>query len=162
PFSVFGSVTVNRNPSPSIVQFLRDLGRASGADQSLTEPNGELGLFTQSDPEWGANRGNPRDPQAGNTQAKVDTNGAPGDDRNTALPLNLSSASIAAPSAPPSSIFFAAQIASLPSNSTSLTPTLTPAQADAQINSFDVTVNNIVVSQDPSNPAQLALFVGAG
>ena len=30
--------------SPEIGPFLRDLGRASGADQSLTEPNGELGL----------------------------------------------------------------------------------------------------------------------
>src|SRR5262249_28744221 len=92
PFSLFGSVAVVRLPSPNLIQFLRNMGRASGADQSLTEPNGELGLFTQSDPEWGQNNGSPRDPQAGNSKGKVDTQGAPEDDRSTALPLSLSSA----------------------------------------------------------------------
>src|SRR5262249_32261537 len=51
------------------------------------EPNGELGLFTQQDPEWQANHGRPRDPQPGNTQSKRDTQGGPEDDRGTALPL---------------------------------------------------------------------------
>ena len=41
PFSAFGDPTVVRQPSPQIYQFLLDLSRASGADQSLTEPNGE-------------------------------------------------------------------------------------------------------------------------
>src|SRR5205085_8938556 len=65
PFAAFGNPTVVRSPSPNIQQFLMDLGKASGADQTLTEPNGELALFTQKDPQWGANHGSPRDPQPG-------------------------------------------------------------------------------------------------
>src|SRR6185295_4842675 len=87
PFSAFGNPTMERSPSPQNRQFLLDLGRESGADQTLTEPNAELGLFQQSDPEWGQNNGNPRDPQPGNTQARRDTQGGPEDDRGTALPL---------------------------------------------------------------------------
>jgi len=141
PFSLFGSVAVVRLPSPALIQFLRDMGRGSGADQGLTEPNGELGLFTQSDPEWGQNNGSPRDPQAGNSKGKVDTQGAPEDDRGTALPLSASLASGA-------------------SQSFTVSPTSAQVQADVQANSFDVTVDNVVVSKDPSKPSQLALFVG--
>jgi hypothetical protein len=89
PFSPFGNPTVVRSPNPQIQQFLLDLGRESGADRSLTEPDGELGLFTHSDPQWQANHGGPRDPQPGNTSgSKRDTQGGPEDDRNTFLPLN--------------------------------------------------------------------------
>jgi Ca2+-binding RTX toxin-like protein len=88
PFSPFGDPTVVRSPNPHIRDFLLALGRESGADQSLTEPNGELGLFTQSDPEWQQNHGGPRDPQPGNTGGvHRDTQGGPEDDRGTALPL---------------------------------------------------------------------------
>jgi Ca2+-binding RTX toxin-like protein len=132
PFSPFGHPTISRSPSPHVQQFLLDLGRASGADQTLTEPNGELGLFTQSDPEWGQNHGGPRDPQPGNTHARRDTRGGPEDDRNTALPLQLYSGATAA------------------------------ASSTAQGNSTDVTVNNVVVTPDPSDPSRLALFVGGG
>jgi Ca2+-binding RTX toxin-like protein len=73
PFSSFGNPTVVRSPSPQIRQFLLDLGRASGADQSLSEPNGELGLGD-------GDNGSPRDPQPGNTNAGRDTQGAPEND----------------------------------------------------------------------------------
>ncbi len=82
PFRQFGAPTVNRNSSPAIRQFLLDLGKASGADQSLTEPNGELGLTTSGQ------TGSPRDPQPGTTNGKRDTQGSPEDDRDTGLPLN--------------------------------------------------------------------------
>jgi Ca2+-binding RTX toxin-like protein len=131
PFSAFGEPTVYRSPNPHIQAFLLALGQESGADPTMTEPNGELGLFTQQDPQWQANRGAPRDPQAGNTPGTHrDTQGGPEDDRNTALPLILD------PSMAPSGA------SSLTSNST------------------DVTVSQVFVSSDPSNPTQLALFVG--
>ncbi len=116
PFSAFGNPTVVRSPNPQIQQFLLDLGRMSGADQSLTEPNGELGLFRQSDPEWAQNHGGPRDPQPGNTNAGRDTQGAPEDDR--------------------------------------------VAGTAAQVNTIDITANNVIVSPDPSDPSRLALYVG--
>ena len=131
PFSAFGEPTVYRSPSPQIQAFLLALGQESGADPTMTEPNGELGLFTQKDPQWQANHGSPRDPQAGNIGGSHrDTQGGPEDDRNTALPLNL------APANAPSGV------SSVASNST------------------DVTVGQVYVTSDPSNPAQLALFVG--
>ncbi|WP_339381790.1 hypothetical protein [Dendronalium phyllosphericum] len=46
------------------------MGKESGADRTVSEPNGELGLTTSGE------NGSPRDPQ-----------GAPQDDRNTAIPL---------------------------------------------------------------------------
>ncbi|WP_392533892.1 DUF4347 domain-containing protein [Nostoc sp. C117] len=88
PFSAFGNPTVVRSPSPQIQQFLLDLGKESGADRTLSEPNGELGLVTQEDPQWQDQGGSPRDPQPGNTQARRDTQGGPEDDRTTALPLS--------------------------------------------------------------------------
>jgi Ca2+-binding RTX toxin-like protein len=87
PFSPFGSPTVNRMPSPHVQQFMLDLGRASGADQTLTEPNGELGLVTHSDPEWSDQHGGPRDPQPGNSKAKRDTQGSPEDDSTAAAAI---------------------------------------------------------------------------
>jgi hypothetical protein len=86
PFNPNGLPTVTRSPSPSIQQFLLALGRESGADRSLTEPNGELGLFTSADPQWQQNKGGPRDPQSIYSAAR-DTVGGPEDDRGTALPL---------------------------------------------------------------------------
>jgi Ca2+-binding RTX toxin-like protein len=88
PFSPFGHPTISRSPAPHVVEFIRNLGRESGTDPGLTEPNGELGLFTHSDPEWGANHGGPRDPQPGHTHSRRDTQGGPEDDRNTGLPLD--------------------------------------------------------------------------
>lgn len=80
PFKRFGAPTVNRLPSPHVKQFLLDLGAASGADPTLTEPNGELGLVTQKDPEWREQHGAPRDPQPGNGTGRFDDAGGPEDD----------------------------------------------------------------------------------
>jgi Ca2+-binding RTX toxin-like protein len=131
PFSAFGQPTVYRQLSPAIQQFLLALGKESGADQNLTEPDGELGLFTQHDPQWHANHGAPRDPQPGNIGgSRRDTQGGPEDDRSTALPLVA-------------------------------TPPVAPSGARSVAgDSTDVTVNAVYVTADPSNPDQLALFVG--
>ena len=80
PFSRFGAPTVNRSPNPHIVQSIRDLAAAGGADQDLTEPNDEAGLFTHSDPEWRENHGGPRDPQPGNGHGIYDSAGSPEND----------------------------------------------------------------------------------
>ncbi|MBD2198648.1 MULTISPECIES: DUF4347 domain-containing protein [Calothrix] len=81
PFKNFGNPTVVRSPSPAIQQFLLALGKSSGADQTLTEPNGELGLTTSGE------NGSPRDPQNIKFNGQQDTQGAPEDDRATGLPL---------------------------------------------------------------------------
>ncbi len=140
PFSPFGNPTVVRSPSPQIQQFLLALGKSSGADQTLTEPNGELGLTTSGE------NGSPRDPQPGNSNAKRDTQGAPEpgnsnakrdtqgapeDDRATALPLSNTIA-----------------------NSTA------PIVASTLANITDVTLNDTYISQDPTNSTQKALFIG--
>ncbi|MDX2216263.1 MAG: proprotein convertase P-domain-containing protein, partial [Oculatellaceae cyanobacterium bins.114] len=84
PFSPFGYPTIIRSPSPHVFKFLTELGRASGADRSLQEPNGELGLVTQKDPQWNDQHGAPRDPQAGNIPGvQRDTQGRPEDDSAT-------------------------------------------------------------------------------
>src|SRR5262249_28749309 len=81
PFGRFGAPTVNRSPNPQIMQFLHDLSMASGADPALAEPNGEMGIFTHSDPEWQQNHGAPRDPQPGNyPKGNHDSAGSPEDD----------------------------------------------------------------------------------
>ena len=90
PFKPFGAPTVNRAPSPHIQQFIIDLGAASGADQGLTEPNGELGLVSQGDPEWQDQHGAPRDPQPGNGPSQRDTQGEPEDD-SAAVPTDAGS-----------------------------------------------------------------------
>jgi Ca2+-binding RTX toxin-like protein len=131
PFSPFGEPTVNRTPNPHVQQFIRDLGREAGADPTRPGANGELGLFVQGDPQWQSNTGAPRDPQPGNTQFRRDTQGAPEDDRSTALPLAASSA------AP------------------------TPAAAAVvATNSNDVMVGQIMLTTDPDDDAHTALFVG--
>ncbi|MBD2412394.1 hypothetical protein FACHB389_10860 [Nostoc calcicola FACHB-389] len=132
PFSAFGNPTVVRSPSPQIQQFLLDLGKESGADRTLSEPNGELGLVTQEDPQWQDQGGAPRDPQPGNTQARRDTQGGPEDDRATALPL------------------------------TGGGNTNPPTNPPTNNNGNDVTVNQVFVAQDPSNSTQRALFISGG
>ena len=83
PFSPFGAPTVNRLLSPAAKAFIADLGRQEGADATLFEPNGELGLVDQDDPDWNDQHGGPRDPQPGNIGGvKRDTQGAPEDMAN--------------------------------------------------------------------------------
>jgi Ca2+-binding RTX toxin-like protein len=79
PFSPFGSPTSNRAVSPHIKDFIADLGVAGGADISLTEPYGELGLVTSADSGiWQDQKGSPRDPQPGNIPGvQMDDRGTP-------------------------------------------------------------------------------------
>jgi Ca2+-binding RTX toxin-like protein len=78
PFSQFGEPTVTRQVSPQTIDFLKALGGASGADTSLSEPFGELGLVTQKDAAWNDQQGKPRDPQPGTINGvRVDDTGAP-------------------------------------------------------------------------------------
>jgi Ca2+-binding RTX toxin-like protein len=82
PYAPFGYPETDRLISPHTVKFLMALGEACGADQSLIESDGELGLADQKDPRWGDQHGGPRDPQAGNLPATHrDTMGEPEDDR---------------------------------------------------------------------------------
>ena len=78
PFTSFGNPTVNRQFNKPTTTFLRTLGRLSGADSTLSEPNGELGLGD-------GNTGRPRDPQPGSGSASVDFRGEPEDDTNKTL-----------------------------------------------------------------------------
>jgi len=90
PFSPFGAPTVVRQGSPQLREFLMELGMASGADQTLTEPNGELGLSSSGD------TGGPRDPQPGNLKGRRDTQGAPEDDSGKILTIHGSTPGSAA------------------------------------------------------------------
>src|SRR5262249_47206383 len=130
PFSAFGEPTVYRTPNPHVQAFLLALGRESGADQSLTEPDGELCLFTQGDPQWNANHGAPRATRAGNSGGSPrDPRGPPEDARGPPLPL-------AAPAAAPA------------------------VSSTVAENSTDVTVARVYVASDPSADGQNALFIG--
>ncbi|MCI0535950.1 MAG: hypothetical protein L0Z50_12060 [Verrucomicrobiales bacterium] len=80
PFSRFGTPSVVRLPNNAVTQFLQDLGRAGGADPTITEPDGELGLVTQADPQWSDQNGGPRDPQPGTGNGQYDGDGAKEDD----------------------------------------------------------------------------------
>ena len=77
PFAPFGMPTVSDQLQPGLPEFLYALSKSDGADQTLAaqhggdatrngEPFGELGLVLKQDAAWGDQRGNPRDPQAGN------------------------------------------------------------------------------------------------
>jgi hypothetical protein len=74
PFNPFGASTVWRASAPAVRQFLYDLSKADGADQTRApagdprnaEPYGELGLTSSADAEWGDQHGAPDDPQPGN------------------------------------------------------------------------------------------------
>jgi hypothetical protein len=78
PFSPYGAATVSRQPSPHMVQFLLDLAKSDGADQTRSASNGELGLFTQQDAGWHDQTGAPVQPHPGNTKGPKDTTGGPG------------------------------------------------------------------------------------
>jgi Ca2+-binding RTX toxin-like protein len=64
PFSPFGTGTVSRSPNPAIRAYVAELAEADGADKSLNEPEGELGLTTKGQ------TGGPVDPQLGNGKDK--------------------------------------------------------------------------------------------
>jgi Ca2+-binding RTX toxin-like protein len=82
PFSIYDGPTVNRFFNTQLEPFLTALGRDSGSDGTVTEPNGELAL------DKAGNKGGPRDPQPGNIGGtKVDTLGSAEDDRNTGRPI---------------------------------------------------------------------------
>jgi Ca2+-binding RTX toxin-like protein len=90
PYAQFGAVSVSRLLQPTEAQFLYDLSKSDGADQTLAaqyssdparngEPFGELGLVLQQDAAWQAQTGGPRDPQAGNIGGgQVDVKNNPG------------------------------------------------------------------------------------
>jgi Ca2+-binding RTX toxin-like protein len=74
PFSAFGVATISRNPLPALMDYLYDLSKSDGADQTLGsnaarngEPFGELGVVRQRDDDWNDQTGPPDDPQPGNT-----------------------------------------------------------------------------------------------
>jgi|GEM_PF-6918000 len=77
PFSPWGSPTVSRQLDPRLPQFLYDLSRNDGSDQTLAadygadptrngEPFGELGLVLQHDAAWRDQTGAPSDQPPGN------------------------------------------------------------------------------------------------
>ncbi|HEY3484924.1 MAG TPA: Calx-beta domain-containing protein [Ilumatobacteraceae bacterium] len=77
PFAPFGIATVSRQVPPWLFEFLYELARNVGADQTRHEdggdvdrrgePHGELGLVTQKDHGlWQDQTGGPSDPQPGN------------------------------------------------------------------------------------------------
>jgi len=83
PFSPFGMNMISDQILPALPQFLLDLSKSDGADQTLAarygsdptrngEPFGEVGMVLQQDAASGDQRGNPRDPQAGNLQNQRD------------------------------------------------------------------------------------------
>src|SRR5205809_1900680 len=83
PFSPFGMNMISDQIQPSLPQFLFGLSKSDGADQTLAarygsatarngEPFAELGEIEQQDAAYGDQRGNPRDPQAGNLQNQRD------------------------------------------------------------------------------------------
>ena len=113
PFNPFGDPIVNRFSNPHVRQFLTDLGAASGADQSLSEPNGELGLSQSGD------TGGPRDPQPGNTQGSLDTQGGPEDDSSISQDVH-GSTPVGVGSSSSSSSNTAPTIGSFASNSASV------------------------------------------
>lgn len=76
PFSPYGLPTIHREPSPGAINFILALGKASGADQSRIEPDGELGLVRQKDDQWQDNHGGPRDANV-RTGSRRDTQGTP-------------------------------------------------------------------------------------
>ena len=84
PFARFGAPTINRLLSPATLEFITELATAGGADRSLAEPHGEIGLVTQHDPEWNEQHGGPRDPQPGHGHAQHDGTGGKEDDRTLA------------------------------------------------------------------------------
>jgi Ca2+-binding RTX toxin-like protein len=77
PYAPFGAFTISRSLQPQLMQYLYDLSKSDGADPTRSgdtgadparngEPEGELGLVMQKDPDWHDQTGAPDDPQAGN------------------------------------------------------------------------------------------------
>ena len=77
PFAPFGLATVSRALQPGIMAYLYALSASDGADPTRAadtgadparngEPEGELGLVKQQDPDWHDQTGAPDDPQPGN------------------------------------------------------------------------------------------------
>src|SRR6185436_12839087 len=90
PFAPCGAATISRALQPARMQFMYDQSRSDGADPTRGnatridpstglvvndtgndplrngEPDGELGLVLQKDPDWQDQTGAPDDPQAGN------------------------------------------------------------------------------------------------
>ncbi|HET7352029.1 MAG TPA: hypothetical protein VFJ28_13915 [Marmoricola sp.] len=80
PFNPYGASTIWRASSPAVRQFLYDLSRSDGADQTRAplgsrngEPFGELGVTSSADDAWGDQHGAPDDPQPGNGGTFADT-----------------------------------------------------------------------------------------
>ena len=103
PFAPFGLATVSRSPSPGVQDFLYDLSRSQGADDTRAgdtditaldrngEPEGEIGLVIQKDSDWQNQTGAPDDPQPGNIaggprdvlrSASFNSNGGGGNNNN--------------------------------------------------------------------------------
>jgi len=77
PFPAFGSAAISRSLQPQLKEYLYDLSAADGADATRFadtgtgelrngEPDGEIGLVEQKDPDWQAQTGAPNDMQPGN------------------------------------------------------------------------------------------------
>lgn len=77
PFAPFGAFTISRSLAPQLMEYLYDLSKADGADQTRAadtgadvlrngEPEGELGLVMQKDIAWQDQTGAPDDIQPGN------------------------------------------------------------------------------------------------
>jgi hypothetical protein len=92
PWAPFGMPQVSRTLQPQLPEFLYNLSKSDGSDQTLAadynsdparngEPFGELGLVRQHDAAWHFQVGPPSDPQAGNN---------PGSKRVTIKSSNLS------------------------------------------------------------------------
>jgi Ca2+-binding RTX toxin-like protein len=68
PFSRFGAPHIVRHGNAAIREFLNELALAGGADASMPEPYGELGMLDKE-------TGGPRDPQPGNGRGAYDSTG---------------------------------------------------------------------------------------
>lgn len=73
PYAPFGLFTISRSLQPQLMQYLYDLSKGDGADQTRVadtgadvarngEPEGELGLVMQKDFDWRNQTGAPNDP----------------------------------------------------------------------------------------------------
>ncbi|MCH7555177.1 MAG: hypothetical protein IIC08_04185 [Proteobacteria bacterium] len=78
PFKPFGAFTINRGPTPAMVEFLFALAESDGSDKTriggnFTDSDSEIGLVTSKDPLWGEQHGAPDGDQPGNGKGKKDT-----------------------------------------------------------------------------------------
>ncbi len=103
PFNPFGASTIWRASSPAVREFLYDMSRSDGADQTRAplgerngEPYGELGVTSSADAEWGDQHGAPDDPQPGNGGTFEDSVATAG----TTTYTSTSTAAVFGPSVP--------------------------------------------------------------